>query len=107
MHIARSALWKAATAAQLVLAAAVLVILGFAPPDRGEMLLIPLNGQPLNPALLAQLPMVAERPGPLPGSLLMFGSSEGLFDYLLEQGVLILAAPREMCGEAHGGQTGE
>src|SRR5436190_1498240 len=40
MHIAGSALWKAATVAQLMLAAAVLVILGFAPPDRGEMLLI-------------------------------------------------------------------
>src|SRR5438445_319410 len=53
MHIAGSALWKAATVAQLMLAAAILVILGFAPPDRGEMLLIPLNGQPLSPALLA------------------------------------------------------
>jgi hypothetical protein len=98
MHSAPSALWNVATVAQLMLAAAVLIILAFAPPDRGEMLLIPLSGQPLSHPQFAQLPMVAERPGPLPGSLLVFGSSEGQFWPLLRRGVLILSAPRPLCG---------
>jgi hypothetical protein len=99
MPMAGSALrWKTATAVQLLLALAVLSGFAFAPPDRGEMLLIPFDGQTISPALLSRLPLVAERPGPLPGSLLVFGSSEGQFIRLLEQGVLILSAPRAMCG---------
>jgi hypothetical protein len=94
---------QAALAAQLALAAAVLGVLAFAPPDRGEMLLIPLDGSPVSSALLTPLPLVAERPGPLPGSLLVFGSSEGLFFQLLRQGVLILSAPRPLCGASHSG----
>jgi hypothetical protein len=93
--------WKIATIAQLMLAATVLVVLGFAPPDRGEMLLIPLNGRPPSPRLLEQLPLVTERSGPLPGSLLVFGSSEGQFVSLLRQGVLILSAPQAICGASH------
>lgn len=91
--------WKAAgVAAQLLLAAAALGVLAFAPPDRGEMLVIPLDGQPVNPALLRQAPLVPERPGPLPGSLLVFGSSEGQFVRLLQQGILIMSAPQPLCG---------
>jgi hypothetical protein len=86
---------------QIALAALILLTLAFAPPDRGRMLLIPLNGDPIHPSLLARLPLVPERPGPLPGSLLVFGSSEGQFLHLLKQGVLILAAPHIICGEPH------
>jgi hypothetical protein len=93
--------WKIATIAQLMLAATVLVVFGFAPPDRGEMLLIPLNGRPPSPQLLEQLPLVTERSGPLPGSLFVFGSSEGQFVSLLRQGVLILSAPQAICGASH------
>jgi len=89
---------SAALVAQLALAVAVLAALAFAPPDRGEMMLIPLDGHPVSPVLLKQLPLVAERSGPLPGSLLVFGSSEGLFVDLLEQGILILSAPQPLCG---------
>jgi hypothetical protein len=65
------------------------------------MLLIPLNGHPINSTLLARLPLIPDRPGPLPGSLLVFGSSEGQFLRLLKQGVLILAAPQIICGAPH------
>ena len=92
-------MWKGAAAAQALLAVGVLCTLALAPPDRGQMLLIPLNGQPISPALLGRLPLVPERPGPLPGSLLVFGSSEGQFVRLLEQHVLILSAPLALCGE--------
>ena len=81
-----------------MLAAAVLCVLAFAPPPRGQMMLVPLDGDPISPSLLKQLPLVPERPGPTPGSLLVFGSSEGQFMSLLEQGVLVLSAPRSMCG---------
>jgi hypothetical protein len=89
---------SAALVAQCGLAAVVLLLLAFAPPDRGEMFLVPLDGEPVSPALLNQLPAVAERSGPLPGSLLVFGSSEGQFFHMLGHGVLILSAPRPLCG---------
>ena len=89
---------SAAITAQLLLAAVILCVLAFAPPARGQMLLVPLDGHSISPALLKQLPLVPERPGPTPGSLLVFGSSEGQFMRLLEQGVLVLSAPRSMCG---------
>lgn len=98
MRIAASVLPRTAAAGQLILAAAVLCVLAFAPPPRGQMMLVPLNGDPISPSLLKQLPLVPERPGPTPGSLLVFGSSEGQFMRLLEQGVLVLSAPRSMCG---------
>jgi hypothetical protein len=89
---------SAALAAQLALAVTVLAALAFAPPDRGEMLVIPLDGHPVNPLLLKQAPLVPERPGPLPGSMLVFGSSEGQFVPLLKQGVLIMSVPQPLCG---------
>jgi hypothetical protein len=91
--------WKAAAlVAQCALAAGVLLLLAFAPPDRGEMFLVPLDGEAVSPTLLRQLPLVPERSGPLPGSLLVFGSSEGQFFPMLGHGVLILSAPRPLCG---------
>jgi hypothetical protein len=84
---------KLAAMAQLILAGGVLLVIGFAPPARGEMLLIPLNGRPLSPHLLQRGALVPERAGPLPGSLLVFGSSDGQFMPLLGQGVLIVSAP--------------
>ena len=84
-----------------MLAAALLCVLAFAPPARGQMLLVPLDGNPISPSLLTQLPLVAERPGPTPSSLLVFGSSEGQFMRLFEQRVLILSAPRSICGASH------
>jgi hypothetical protein len=97
---------RTAGAAQVVLAALILLTLAFTPPNRGRMLLVPLNGQSINSSLLARLPLIPERPGPLPGSLLVFGSSEGQFLRLFKQGVLILAAPQIICGEPHT-ETGE
>lgn len=83
---------------QLMIATVVLLVLAFAPPDRGEMLLVPLSGRTISPALLSRLPLVPERAGPLPGSLLVFGSSEGHVGQLLNRGVLVLSAPQPMCG---------
>src|SRR5262249_7714041 len=92
--------WRTTTAMviQLTIALVILGLLAFAPPDRGEMLLIPLNGRPISPELLNQLPLVTERAGPLPGSRFVFGSSEGQVWPLLGKGVLILSAPRPLCG---------
>ena len=105
MREGASRLWlRVATAAQLSLAATVLAVLAFAPPDRGEMLLIPLDGHPISPLLLEELPLVSERPGPLPGSLLVFGSSEGQFFRLFKKGVLILSAPQALCGALRNGE---
>jgi len=87
-----------ALVAQLALAVVVFAALAFAPPDRGEMLVIPLDGHRVDPLLLKQAPLVPERPGPLPGSMLVFGSSEGQFVPLLEQGVLIMSVPQPLCG---------
>jgi hypothetical protein len=102
MRIAASALPRtAAFLVQLLLAATVLVLLAFAPPARGQMMLVPLDGDPISPSLLRQLPLVPERSGPTPGSLLVFGSSEGQFLRLLEQGVLILSAPQPICGASY------
>ena len=102
MRIAASVLPRtAAIIPQLLLAAAVMCVLAFAPPERGQMMLVPLDGNPVSPSLLKQLPLIPERPGPTPGSLLVFGSSQGQFVHLLGQGVLILSAPRSICGPSH------
>lgn len=104
MRIAASTLPRtAALFAQLMLAVGVLALLAFAPPARGQMLLVPLDGNPISDSLLRQLPLVPERSGPTPGSLLVFGSSEGQFLNLLEQGVLILSAPQPICGASYPG----
>lgn len=87
-----------AVVVQAALALIVLAGLAFAPPDRGEMIVIPLDGQRVNPVLLKQAPLVPERPGPLPGSMLVFGSSEGQFVPLLKRGVLIMSVPQPLCG---------
>ncbi|OWK30158.1 hypothetical protein [Sphingomonas dokdonensis] len=85
-------------AAQLAIGTASIGLLAFAPPAKGEMLLLPLrSGAPV--ARLARngdAMLLARGPG---DGLVVRGQRAALFWPLLRAGVLTLAAPRSWCGE--------
>ncbi len=83
-------------AVQLALAVLAMVVVTFAPPVQGRMLLVPLDGQPVSRATIIGLqatPLVA---GPLPGSWIVDGNRD-LLSGLWAQRVLVLAAPAALC----------
>lgn len=84
-------------AVQFAVGAASLGLLAFAPPARGEMLLMPLvDGAPVvrlvrrSDALL-----LARGPGE---ALIVRGDRSALFWPLLRAGVLTIASPKSLCG---------
>ncbi|MET0374738.1 MAG: hypothetical protein ABW128_10835 [Rhizorhabdus sp.] len=87
-------------AVQLALLFALFGTIGFSPPARGAMLLVPLTAQ-----ARADLPMLAvERGalllgnGPVAGSLLVRGERALLGAALLRRGIVPVAAPEFICG---------
>jgi hypothetical protein len=82
--------------AQLALAMLALLVVAFAPPAQGRMLLVPLDGEPLSRATIAGLQATPLAPGPLPGSWVVDGNRD-LLSGLWAQRVLVLAAPAALC----------
>ena len=83
-------------AVQLVLAVLAMVVVAFAPPIQGRMLLVPLDGRPVSLATIESLQATPLVPGPLPGSWIVEGNRE-LLSGLWAQRVLVLAAPAALC----------
>jgi hypothetical protein len=83
-------------AGQLVLAMSALLVVAFAPPPQGRMLLVPLDGQPVSRATLDGLMATPLKPGPLPGSWVVEGDRR-LLSGLWAQWGLVLAAPAALC----------
>jgi hypothetical protein len=81
---------------QLVLAIMALLVVAFAPPAQGRMLLVPLDGKPISRAAIAGLMATPLRPGPLPGSWVVDGNRRHLSG-LWARRVLVLAAPAALC----------
>ena len=82
--------------AQMALAILALLVVAFTPPARGRMLLVPVNGQPVDRGtvvLAGAVPLIA---GPLPGSLIVEGDRSSLA-MLWERWVLVVAAPAALC----------
>lgn len=85
-------------AGQLMLAALSLAAFVFAPPVRGDMLLLPLRpgAQALDRALAQGAPLMGQGPG---GAIVVRGERARLFWPLLAGGVLAVAAAPAGCGE--------
>lgn len=83
-------------AAQLALAVLAVLAVAFTPPAQGRMLLVPLDGQPVNRADVEVLRATTLAAGPLPGSLVVDGN-RGLLSALWVRRVLVLAAPAALC----------
>lgn len=82
--------------AQLTLAALASLVVAFAPPQQGRMLLVPLSGGPVTEAMVRSLNAIPLKAGPLPGSWIVDGNRQSLTP-LLSQGIIILAAPAAAC----------
>jgi hypothetical protein len=81
---------------QLALAMLASVVVAFAPPAHGRMILVPLDGQPVSRVKVVALQASPLKPGPLPGSLVVDGDRKSLTG-LWDQQILVLAAPAALC----------
>lgn len=85
---------------QLGLAAAIIVVIALWPPQRGAMLMIPLDGRlatAVDVAMAGGAALLAT--GPLPGSMIVIGDRAALDRSAIGHGILLLAAPRALCGD--------
>ena len=81
---------------QLALATLALVVMAFAPPAQGRMLLVPIDGRPVSREVIEAAAATPLKSGPLPGSLVVDGDRARLSG-LLAQRVILLAAPAALC----------
>ena len=81
---------------QLALAASAMVLIAFAPPEQGRMLLVPMDGDVMSEAMIRNLNATPLGAGPLQGSWIVDGDRRSLAP-LLSKGVLVLAAPAAAC----------
>ena len=91
--------------AQVTLGVMALILVAFAPPAQGRMLVVPLNGQPITGSSLHQLHATPLAAGPLPGSWIIEGESRSLIG-LWSEGIVVLAAPEAICIGAASGDVG-
>jgi hypothetical protein len=87
---------------QVAIAILALLLVAFAPPAYGRMLLVPLDGAPLKGAAIRGLQATPLTAGPLPGSLIVEGDRR-LLSGLWSEGVLVLAAPTVICASQTSG----
>ena len=81
---------------QVALATLALLLVAFAPPAHGRMMLIPIDGKPVSGSAIALLRVTPLAPGPTPGSLVVEGNRD-LLSGLWSDGILVLAAPAALC----------
>ncbi|MES2339904.1 MAG: hypothetical protein V4537_17565 [Pseudomonadota bacterium] len=90
-----------AVACQIVTVVSAIVGAALWPPEHGTMLLVPVSGQiagPVDAAMAGGASLVGN--GPLPGSLVVLGDRRAIATAALDHGILIVSAPRTLCGEA-------
>jgi hypothetical protein len=100
MQVGASIQNVARVAAQIGFVLASFAALALAPPRRGAVMLVPLDGASraaLAPAAVAGGALLLAR-GPLPASLVVNGSRDRLRDAFRNMHVLIVAAPPRWCG---------
>ncbi len=91
--------------AQVTLGVLTLIVVAFAPPAQGRMLVVPLSGQPIDGAAIQQLHATPLAAGPLPGSWIVDGERRALSG-LWSEGIVVLAAPEAICSGAASGGVG-
>lgn len=86
--------------AQMLIVFCTILLVSFAPPARGTMLLVSMTRLPV--ALISDRAAAAgAQPmgiGPLPASLLVFGDRDRILAKALPAGIIALAAPASLCG---------
>ncbi len=86
---------------QLLLIAGVIGWAALRPPARGAMLVVPMAGESLAPALARAVAQGAGllKEGPIAGSLILVGEREAIADALAGSSTLLIAAPARACGD--------
>lgn len=100
MREQRKARTGVGAAVQLLLTFSVLLVAAFAPPPHGRLLLLPIADAQVDAGLLARVGLAHVRAGPVRGSVIADGPGTALAPLLLQQGVLMFAAPAAICGSA-------
>jgi hypothetical protein len=85
-------------AAQLTLAMTALLLVAFAPPAQGRMLLVSIHGEPIPPAMVESHHATPLKPGPIEGSWIVEGQRSALAGLFSSEGIIVLAAPEALCG---------
>jgi hypothetical protein len=85
-------------AAQLTLAVGAMLLVAFAPPAQGRMLLVPIDGEPIAAAMVESHHATPLKPGPLDGSWIVEGQRDALAGLFSSEGIIVLAAPEALCG---------
>ena len=89
--------------AQATLGVLALLLVAFAPPEQGRMLIVPIDGHAIAGSAIRQLHATALAEGPLPGSWIVDGDRRFLTG-LWSDGILVLAAPEAICIGAGSGE---
>ena len=92
-------------AAQATLGLLALILVAFAPPAQGRMLIVPLDGHEIAGSEIVQLHATPLAAGPLPGSWIVAAERRSLAG-LWSEGVVVVAAPDAICGGAASGGLG-
>lgn len=76
-----------------------LVMLAFAPPTKGAYLLLAFDAHAQVARIAIDHDALLLGPGPVPGSLIVFGERSRLFMPAWRAGIVMLAAPSAVCGK--------
>jgi hypothetical protein len=85
-------------ATQLALALSALLLVAFAPPAQGRMLLISLDGETIPPAMILARNATPLKPGPIGGSWVVEARRDALAGLFASEAIIVLAAPDAICG---------
>ncbi len=87
-------------AGQVMLGMAAVLLVAFAPPAQGRMLLVPLDGEPISEPMIRAFHATPLKPGPLRGSWIVEGERASLAGSLSSNGIMVLAAPAALCASS-------
>ena len=85
---------------QLALGMSALLLVAFAPPAHGRMLLVPIGGKPIARTTIEQRQATLVKPGPIRGSWVVEGRRAALTGLISPEAIIVLAAPQAICGGA-------
>lgn len=88
---------------QVAVASAALLTLTFAPPAYGRMLVVPIDGEPVDQGLIHNAHATVLIKGPLPGSWVVEGQRALLARSFSSKGIILLAAPQAICADRTSG----